>query len=140
MKINKTGLGRTPQCCVLRQHVLAQEVESLTSSSTTFLSIEKSERKERAKVHPFKLFLLNIRWVETCLKKFKYRDVSLHQPSDVLLRTMVWYNKILYLINNVLCPIKDKSNTIELTVHASCYCVSTKSMLIIIRAFHYLPL
>ena len=34
-----------------------------------------------------------------------------------------WYNDILYHINIMLCPIKVNSNTIELIVHASSYCV-----------------
>ena len=29
----------------------------------------------------------------------------------------------LYLINTELCPIKVNSNTIEFTVHTSCYCI-----------------
>ena len=36
---------------------------------------------------------------------------------------MYWYNKILYHMNPVLCFIKVNSNTIELTVSTSCYCV-----------------
>ena len=32
-------------------------------------------------------------------------------------------NEIVNDINTMLCPIKVKSNTIELTVHTSCYCV-----------------
>ena len=32
-------------------------------------------------------------------------------------------NEIVYDINTMSCPIKVNSNTIELTVHTSCYCV-----------------
>ena len=30
----------------------------------------------------------------------------------------------MFYINTVLCPIKVNSNTIEVTMHTSCYCVS----------------
>ena len=33
------------------------------------------------------------------------------------------YIKILYCKNNMSCPVKVNSNTIELKVHTSCYCV-----------------
>ena len=32
-------------------------------------------------------------------------------------------NEIMYRLNNMSCPIKVKSNTIELTVHTLCYWV-----------------
>ena len=38
-------------------------------------------------------------------------------------------NEILNDINTMLCPIKVNSNTIELTVHTSCYWVKTYSVL-----------
>ena len=36
---------------------------------------------------------------------------------------MYLYNQILIDINTMLCPIKVNSNTIEITVHPSCYCI-----------------
>ena len=37
---------------------------------------------------------------------------------------MYLYSEILSYINTMSCPIKVNSNTIELIVHTSCYCVS----------------
>ena len=37
--------------------------------------------------------------------------------------TLLEYKMRLVLINMVLCPFKVNSNTIELTVHPSCYCI-----------------
>ena len=43
--------------------------------------------------------------------------------SDYANTRQLWLEIILYLINTMLCPITRKSNTIELIVHTSCYCV-----------------
>ena len=40
-------------------------------------------------------------------------------------------------INTILCPIKVKSNTVELTVHPSCYCVLVTLRLRLTLCYEY---
>ena len=49
--------------------------------------------------------------------------VNENYPSLHVGACMYWYNEILYHTHTMLCSIKVNSNSIDLTLHTSCYCI-----------------
>ena len=51
----------------------------------------------------------------------------------------VWHSHYVDFINNMLCPIKVNSDTIELAMHTSCYMIQTKKAQFYNQEEHFMP-